>query len=72
MDKQAVIYLYNGIQLSNEKNVWWIWKFVDESKQHGESQNNYTKWKPPEKSRCSSYNFLYKILENANYCIMTT
>lgn len=60
MDKQAVVYSYTGIQLNNEKNVWWIWKFVDESKQHGESQNNYTEWKPPEKRRCSIYNFYIK------------
>ena len=57
MDKQAVIYPYTGIQLSSEKNVWWIWMFMDESKQHDESQNNYTEWEPLEERRCSIYNF---------------
>ena len=66
IDKQFVIYQYNGILLSNKNSKLLITNF-DSQNNKGESQNNNTKWKKPNhKKEYTVWFHLYKILENKN------
>lgn len=46
MDQQAVVHLYDGVLLSNEKEPT-----IDTCSNLNEYQNNYAKWKKSDKNK---------------------